>query len=95
MTPSSRNRPNPSIPREVASMQVLGRFVLRIIILVLFATMGQQGFAHTLQALLMMAVLYCCIAAAFRRETPLASTLTHFDEAAAYGVIAGITRFFV
>ena len=47
-----------------------------------------------LQALLTIAVLYCCLAAAFRREALFADTLTHFDEAAAYGVIAGMTRSF-
>jgi len=70
------------------------RFALRIVILAMFATTGHQGFSHTLQALLTVAVLYCCLAATFRREALFADTLTHFDEAAAYGVIAGVAHFF-
>jgi hypothetical protein len=36
----------------------------------------------------MLGILYCLIAAPIRREEPLGPDLTHFDEAAAYGVIA-------
>ena len=36
----------------------------------------------------MFAVFYCIFVAAIRREEPFAPALTHFDEAAAYAVIA-------
>jgi hypothetical protein len=94
MTPSSPDPPNPGIPAQLVSAQVLARFVMRMIILALFATVGRQGFSQTLQGLLTLAALYCCLAATFRRETLFSDTLTHFDEAAAYGVIAGAERLF-
>jgi hypothetical protein len=36
------------------------------------------------------AAFYCIFAAAVRREQPFGPALTHFDEAAAYAVIAGL-----
>jgi hypothetical protein len=42
----------------------------------------------TLEGLLVWAVFYCIFAAAVRREKPFGPVLTHFDEAAAYAVIA-------
>jgi len=38
--------------------------------------------------MLILAVVYCIGAAAIRREEPFGPDLTHFDEAAAYAMIA-------
>ena len=70
------------------SAQALTRFFLRLLILSIFAALGSQGFGKTLESLLVLAVFYCIFVAAIRREEPFAPALTHFDEAAAYGVIA-------
>jgi hypothetical protein len=51
------------------------------------ATLGAQGFGKTLSAWLILAALYCVVAAALRREPPWGRELTHFDEAAAYAAI--------
>ena len=64
------------------------RFLLRVVILGIFRTIGSLGFLKTLESLLAMATLYCSFVAAFRREAPFGPALTHFDEAAAYGLIA-------
>jgi hypothetical protein len=81
---------NPDIPRELVSVQVLIRFLLRMVILSVFAALGSQGFAKTLESLLVLATFYCITVAAIRREAPFGPVLTHFDEAAAYAVVAGL-----
>jgi hypothetical protein len=77
----------PDIP-HFGSAQALTRFFLRLVILSIFAALGSQGFGKTLESLLVWAVFYCIFAAAVRREKPFGPVLTHFDEAAAYAVIA-------
>ena len=80
----------PHAPHELASVQVASRFVLRMVVLCVFATLGPQGFGKTLESLLALAALYCVFSAAIRREAPFGPALTHFDEAAAYAVIARV-----
>ena len=76
------------VPRDLGSPQVVIRFVLRIVVLAVFATFGHQAYGKALETLLSMMACYCIVAAAIRREAPLGSALTHFDEAAAYLLIA-------
>jgi hypothetical protein len=80
----------PDIPRDFGSVQALTRFFMRLVILSIFAALGSQGFGKTLEGLLAFAVFYCIFAATVRREQPFGPALTHFDEAAAYAVIAGL-----
>ena len=77
----------PDIP-HFGSAQALTRFFLRLLILSIFAALGSQGFGKTLESLLVFAVFYCIFVAAIRREEPFTPMLTHFDEAAAYALIA-------
>jgi len=77
----------PDIPHS-GSAYALTRFFVRLLIFSIFAALGSQGFGKTLANLLVLAVFYCVLAAAIRRETPFGPALTHFDEAAAYLVIA-------
>ena len=79
---------NPDISHELVFVQVLIRFLLRMVILSVFAVVGSQGFGKTLESLLVLAAFYCITVAAIRREAPFGPVLTHFDEAAAYAVIA-------
>jgi hypothetical protein len=78
----------PHIPRDLGSNYVLVRFLLRMVILSVFALLGSHGFGKTLESLLALAALYCVFASAIRREAPFGPVLTHVDEAAAYAVIA-------
>ena len=78
----------PDIPRDLGSVQALTRFFLRLVILGTFAALGSQGFGKALEGLLAFAAFYCIFIAAFRREEPFGPVLTHFDEAAAYAVLA-------
>jgi hypothetical protein len=85
----------PDIPREITSLQVLGRFFWRVVILFILAAAGRHGFEKTFASLLMLAAIYCGFTAAFRREPLFGPSLTHFDEAAAFAVIAYLISRFV
>ncbi len=78
----------PNIRRELGSAYVLARFLLRMLILTVFSTLGSRSFGTTLENMLLMAALYCVFAAAVRREAPFGTVLTHLDEAAVYAVVA-------
>lgn len=77
----------PDIP-AFESARVLTRFFLRLIILSVFAGLSYQGFGKALESLLLFAVLFCIVAGTVRREHPFGPLLSHFDEAAAYVVVA-------
>ena len=79
-----------AVPRATRpeSVTVVMRFMLRMVILAVFATFGSLGFPKTLETLLAMATLYCAIVGSMRREAPLGPALTHFDEGAAYALCA-------
>jgi hypothetical protein len=80
----------PDVPRGIAITRVLVRFSLRMAILICFAFIGRQGFAKTLESLMALAACYCIVIGGFRREFPLGPVLTHYDEAAAYALTAGL-----
>lgn len=61
---------------------------MRLVILGCFAAIGKAGFGQTLAQLLAIASCYCVVAGGWKREEPLAPVFTHYDEAAAYGVLA-------
>jgi hypothetical protein len=67
---------------------VVIRFSLRLIILGTFASLGKQGFAPALRGFLILAVVFCAFVAVARREALLGPSLTHWDEAAVYGLMA-------
>jgi hypothetical protein len=72
------------------SAYALTRFFMRLAIFGIFAALGQQEFGRALANMLILAVVYCVVAAAIRREQPFGPQLTHFDEAAAYAFIADL-----
>ncbi len=71
-----------------SSAQVLMRFALRLIAFSVFAAVGTVGFRIMFPTLLILAAIYCTIAATFRGEAMLGRVLTHWDEAAGYGALA-------
>jgi hypothetical protein len=81
-------RPTPDIPRQLSSVQVLIRFLLRLVIVGALASMGREGFAQTLAPLLALTVIFCALVAATRREPLFGPALTHWDEAAGFAAIA-------
>jgi hypothetical protein len=75
---------------DIKSGQVIGRLCLRIIVLCVFAAFGGVGFSRSLAALLMLSAAFCVVGGVFRRETPSDTALTHWDEAAVYGLLYGL-----
>jgi hypothetical protein len=73
----------PNLPQELRSAQVLARFGVRMIILLLFAAFGSIGFGRSLAALVWMSA----ILGAIRRELPLDRLLNHWDESVAYAAL--------
>jgi hypothetical protein len=82
--------PNPDIPHDLVSAQVLARFLFRIAILCICAALGRQGFEKTIGPLLTLATCYCIVVGGMRRETLLGHALTHYDEAAGYALGASV-----
>ena len=79
----------PDIP-AFGSAYALTCFFLRLAIFGVFAALGQQEFGRAPANMLILAVVYCVVATAIRREQPFGPKLTHFDEAAAYAFIADV-----
>jgi len=92
MAPKTLFKPSP----RTASVQVMARFVLRIVILVSFAMLGSIGFARSLETLLWMSIVLCVVVAAMRRETLFQAALNHWDEtvayAALYALVCGLSQ---
>ena len=77
----------PNLPRELRSNQVLIRFGLRMIILVVFAALGSIGFGRSLAALLWMSTILGAVIGVMRREPPFDNVLNHWDETVAYAAL--------
>lgn len=82
---------SPIMPSNARSVQVLVRFSLRIVILGVFATLGNIGFGQSFAALLWLSTILCVAAGLLRREMPFDSALTHWDEGATYGALYFLT----
>jgi hypothetical protein len=70
--------------RELRNTQVVVRFVLRIVVICVFATLGGVGFARSSNALLWMSAVMSATVGIVRRESIFDSALNYWDEAAAY-----------
>jgi uncharacterized ion transporter superfamily protein YfcC len=77
----------PNLPQQLRSTQVIVRFGLRMIILVIFATLGGIGFGRSLAALLWMSTILSAVIGAMKREPPLDTVLNHWDETVAYAAL--------
>jgi hypothetical protein len=85
----------PTIPPQLNSSQALFRFVVRLLLLSTFAIFSSQGSQTAFAILLGMSAIYCAMVGAMRREAVFGSTLTHWDEAAAYAVMGHAVSAFV
>lgn len=77
-------RQSENLPKALQSTQVVVRFVLRRVVLVVFAAFGGASFAGSMMALLWMSAVPCTIAAVLRRELPFREDLNHWDEMTCY-----------
>ena len=79
--------PLPTLSRELVSTQVLVRFGLRLLILLVFAAFASIGFGKSLAALLWMSIILCAAIGVIRREPLFGGVLNHWDETAAYAAL--------
>jgi hypothetical protein len=77
----------PNFTQELRSTQVIVRFCLRMLILVVFAAFGGIGFDRSLTALLWMSAMLSAVLATLEHETPLGAVLNHWDETMAYAAL--------
>ena len=77
----------PNLSQQLRSTQVIARFGLRMIILVIFATLGSIGFGRSLVALLCMSTVLSAVIGVIRREPPFDNVLNHWDETVAYAAL--------
>jgi hypothetical protein len=77
----------PNLSQQLRSTRVIARFGLRMIILVIFATLGSIGFGRSLVALLWMSTILGAVIGAMRREAPFDTVLNHWDETVAYAAL--------
>jgi hypothetical protein len=66
------------------------RLAVRVAALAAIALLAYPAFASWLNALLLLAAAFCVCVAELRRESLFASEFTHWDEAAAYGLLIGV-----
>jgi hypothetical protein len=78
---------DPKLTRAVKSTEVIVRFFVRMIILMIFAAFGSIGFDRSLAALLWMSTILSAVLATFGREQPLDAVLNHWDETMAYAAL--------
>jgi hypothetical protein len=83
-------KPQPIIPHQIGSTQVLFRFGFRLVLLVAFAAFSNQGFGTTLAILLLLSAFFCAVMGALRYEAIWGPVLTHWDEAAVYALMGRI-----
>jgi hypothetical protein len=76
------------------SIQVVVRFALRMVILVIFAAFAGTSFAASMVALLRMSAVLCVVAAVMRREAPFGAYLNHWDEMTSYLALCALASRF-
>jgi len=81
------HQPKSTLPNEFNSLQVVARFVLRLLLVSTFATFGTRGFGTTFGTMLELLAVLCAVVGALRREALFGPVLTHWDEAATFAVI--------
>ena len=72
---------------QLKSTQVIVRFGVRMVVLVVFAAFGSIGFDRSLTALLWMSTILSAVLATLEQEEPLDAVLNHWDETTAYAAL--------
>jgi hypothetical protein len=76
-----------NLSRHLQSVQVIARFFLRTIILVVFASFASIGFGRGFAALLWMSIVLSAVIGALKREPRFGTALNHWDEMLAYAAL--------
>jgi hypothetical protein len=72
------------VTREAQTIRVIVRFLLRMIVLLVFAAFSSIRFDQTLTLLLVMSTILSAVLVTFKREEPFGPAFNHWDEAIAY-----------
>ena len=72
---------------QLKSIEVIARFCLRTVVLMIFAAFGSIGFGRSLTALLWMSAILSAVLATLQHEEPLDAALNHWDETLAYAAL--------
>jgi hypothetical protein len=72
---------------QLKSAEVIARFCLRMVVLMIFAAFGSIGFSRSLTALLWMSAILSAVLATLEHEEPLDAALNHWDETMAYAAL--------
>jgi hypothetical protein len=72
---------------QVKSTEVILRFGLRMIVLIIFAAFGGAGFDRSLTALLWMSAILSTVLASLEQDGPFDAVLNNWDEAMAYAAL--------
>jgi hypothetical protein len=93
--PRARPKSDPSAAKQqkfipVWSKTVPLRLAVRVAALTAIALLAYPAFATWLSALFLAAAAFCVCVAELRRESLFAGEFTHWDEAAAYGLLIGV-----
>ena len=75
------------VPQKWRSIQVLMRFALRLLILVIFAMLSSAGFGRSFAALLWMSTIISAVIATMKHEPPFDTVLNHWDETITYAAL--------
>ena len=84
----------PNLPQQLISTQVIVRFALRMIILVVFAMFAGIGFGRSFAALLWMSTIFSAVMGTIRREPPFGAVLNHWDETVTYAALLALVSNF-
>lgn len=76
------------------SIQVMLRFALRMVILLIFGAFAGTSFAGAMVALLWMSAALCAAMAVMRRELPFRTDLNHWDEMTSYLALCALASRF-
>ena len=77
---------------ELRSTQVLIRFLMRIIILAIFAAFSGVGLGQSLAALFGMSAVLSAAVGILKREPAFDGVLNHWDETVAYAALFCLTN---
>jgi hypothetical protein len=79
---------DPAHTKELQSLSVVVRFIMRIALLAVLSAFADGNFGYVM---LLVSVFICVIYGLAKGERPLGDVLTYWDEAAVYGALFCLT----
>jgi hypothetical protein len=82
----------PNVQGTPNSRQVLARFGVRLLLLIVFSSLASVELTRSLAALLWMSIILCALVGLIRRETLFGPVLNHWDESVAFGALFALVH---